>query len=570
MSDLQQEKLIVDQPSPVSVKGMKKILFQMENCICIVYTENGRKGTGFFCLIPYLNAYLPVLITNNHVLNESDIENGKIIKLMINNIVKIIKIDNSRKKYTNSDNNIDITIIEIKQNKDGIEIYNYLTLDENDINKNEENINCEYKNKSIYILHYPNGKLKVSYGLINDIVDNKRINHYCNTEEGSSGAPILSLETFKVIGIHCGCYPINIKLNYGTFIKYIIYLFNISYYNQKNKEKSLSSEIFFCKNNFNTYYPGERYYNKNLEQNPGKMTDRINLNLHNPNLRIFSNINNIKYYDSNIINDEENIPSKNGYKCQFIPNSVNRERKSNTILHNYNRIHPNNRKYNETEDNSPELFNKSKSLISFVLDDEKENRIYDNKGITSKLKSKFINENKKKLNLKIDKEKNDRNAQTPISARQSNNIYKRNNNNNEFSISFPQMISNKKEKIYKNMNYNLLINKDYDNGNLDKFCKIKEYIKNKYNIKKNNENDSDDDDRINKYSFEQFHHQIEVNSNECTIPNFDENYYSNTISNREFSFGKIIQDNKSENKNIFKKNIINNNKIFKKYFKQIK
>ena len=121
MSDLQQEKLIVDQPSPVSVKGMKKILFQMENCICIVYTENGRKGTGFFCLIPYLNAYLPVLITNNHVLNESDIENGKIIKLMINNIVKIIKIDNSRKKYTNSDNNIDITIIEIKQNKDGIE-----------------------------------------------------------------------------------------------------------------------------------------------------------------------------------------------------------------------------------------------------------------------------------------------------------------------------------------------------------------------------------------------------------------------------------------------------------------
>ena len=132
------------------------------------------------------------------------------------------------------------------------------------------------------------------------------------------------------------------------------------------------------------------------------------------------------------------------------------------------------------------------------------------------------------------------------------------------------MISNKKEKIFKNMNYNLLINKDYDNGNLDKFCKIKEYIKNKYNIKKNNENDSDDDDRINKYSFEQFHHQIEVNSNECTIPNFDENYYSNTISNREFSFGKIIQDNKSENKNIFKKNIINNNKIFKKYFKQIK
>ena len=58
--------------------------------------------------------------------------------------------------------------------------------------------------KSIYILHYPKGKLNVSYGLINIIIDNKTINHYCITEEGSSGSPILSLETFKLIGIHYG------------------------------------------------------------------------------------------------------------------------------------------------------------------------------------------------------------------------------------------------------------------------------------------------------------------------------------------------------------------------------
>ena len=72
---------------------------------------------------------MPVLITNNHILGENDIKNGKIIKLSIydNNIktnksnnevnneeIKIIKIDNSRKKYTNPDNKIDITIIEIK------------------------------------------------------------------------------------------------------------------------------------------------------------------------------------------------------------------------------------------------------------------------------------------------------------------------------------------------------------------------------------------------------------------------------------------------------------------------
>ena len=225
MSYFQQEKRIENQPIAVSIDNMRKIISQMENCICIIYTENGNKGTGFICKIPLLKN--PVLITNNHVLNENEIKNGKIIKLIINNKKpNTIKIDNSRAKYTNPDKSIDITIIEIKPNKDGIGIDNYLELDENDINKNEENIELEYPNKSIYILHYPKGKIYVSYGLINFINNNKTIYHYCNTEEGSSGSPILSLETFKVIGIHCGCYSGSQKLNYGTFIKYVIDLYN--------------------------------------------------------------------------------------------------------------------------------------------------------------------------------------------------------------------------------------------------------------------------------------------------------------------------------------------------------
>ena len=131
MADIKQEKLIKEQPIPVSLKDTKKILFQMENCICKIYLNNGEIGTGFFCKIPFNNNLLPVLITNNHVLNKDDIDNNKIIKLMINNEVKKIEIDNIRKRYTNSDENIDITIIEIKPNKDGI--YNYLELDENEI-----------------------------------------------------------------------------------------------------------------------------------------------------------------------------------------------------------------------------------------------------------------------------------------------------------------------------------------------------------------------------------------------------------------------------------------------------
>ena len=124
MSNIIQEKLIEKQPNPVSLKGMKKILFQMENCICKIYLINGKKGTGFFCKIPFNNNLLTVLITNNHILNEDDIKVNSIIKLSINNEVKKIEIDNLRKKYTNPDETIDITIIEIKPNKD--KIYNYL------------------------------------------------------------------------------------------------------------------------------------------------------------------------------------------------------------------------------------------------------------------------------------------------------------------------------------------------------------------------------------------------------------------------------------------------------------
>ena len=259
MSDIKQEKLIKEQPIPVSIENTKEILFQMENCICKIYLKNGEIGAGFFCKIPFNNNLLPVLITNNHVLNKDDIDNNKIIKLMINNEVKKIEIDNMRKRYTNSDKNIDITIIEIKPNKDGIN--NYLEIDVNDINKNKENIELEYKKKSIYILHYPNEELSVSYGIIKDIIDNKTINHYCNTEEGSSGSPILSLKTLKVIGIHYGSSK-KFEFNYGTFIKYGIDEFNkyndIKYKNEINiiykTEEESEENIFgekFIENNKN-------------------------------------------------------------------------------------------------------------------------------------------------------------------------------------------------------------------------------------------------------------------------------------------------------------------------------
>ena len=99
----------------------------MENCICKIFCQNGKIGTGFFTKIRFQNNLLPVLITNNHVLNDKDIENNKTIELIINNKVKRIEIDNSRKKYTNS--KLDVTFIEIKINKDDINENNMLEID---------------------------------------------------------------------------------------------------------------------------------------------------------------------------------------------------------------------------------------------------------------------------------------------------------------------------------------------------------------------------------------------------------------------------------------------------------
>ena len=205
------ETLIENQPIPVDIEGTKLILSQMENCICKIYQKD-KKGTGFFCKIPFpdKNNLLNVLITNNHILNEEDIENNKIIELIMYDKEKKIKreiaIDESRKRYTynNIEEGIDITIIEIKSNIDNIN--NFLEID-------DEIIELECKRKSIYILHYPKDKKLVSYGLIKDTLDNKKINHYCNTEEGSSGSPILSLNNYKVVGVHYGGSKTNTLIN---------------------------------------------------------------------------------------------------------------------------------------------------------------------------------------------------------------------------------------------------------------------------------------------------------------------------------------------------------------------
>ena len=87
-----------------------------------------------------------------------------------------IKISDSKKTYTNIEK--DVTIIEFNPNKDNINDESFLHIDKN-IYKDEPN--KIYKDKTIYIIHYENGKnVKYSLGTIKNISEDKyNIEHWC-------------------------------------------------------------------------------------------------------------------------------------------------------------------------------------------------------------------------------------------------------------------------------------------------------------------------------------------------------------------------------------------------------
>ena len=194
------EKKLNNYSEPVSLETTEKIIEQMKSCVCKINTENGQKGTGFFCKIPFpdFEHLLPILITNNHVIDEPILENekNKVILLLNNDKeIKEIQLEN-RITYTNKE--YDITFIELKEN-DGIT--EFLELD----NNIKTNVNIPYIGESIYILHYPGSKnVAVSYGILKNINKENSYNfeHLCSTDFGSSGAPILNLSNSKIIGVH--------------------------------------------------------------------------------------------------------------------------------------------------------------------------------------------------------------------------------------------------------------------------------------------------------------------------------------------------------------------------------
>ena len=240
-SDIIKEKHIHKSLAPLQIQDIEIILNQLKKCVCKIY-KNNCNGTGFFCKFNNLN----VLVTNNHILNFNDIQNGNKISFSWENgkYKKTITINNSRKVYT-SKKDYDTTFIQILEN-DGIQ--NFLEIDEEIYEENYENY-LNNSNDDLYILNYQDkNNISCSFGKLHEL-RKYTLSHYCNTKEGSSGSPILSLKTFKVIGIHRGASK-NSNYNLGTFIKC-----PISHFENEIEQ----NEILLKNNNIGNDFPYEIY-----------------------------------------------------------------------------------------------------------------------------------------------------------------------------------------------------------------------------------------------------------------------------------------------------------------------
>ena len=220
----EKESIIVGHSKPIKKKETLE-LFSREDSMCKIESRKvikGKlesiKGTGFFLYINNKDIHFnKCLITNNHILDENDIEINSEIIIEYKGNKKMIVINEKRKAFT--DIKIDYTCIEI--------------LDEDNIQqffKTEKNIDDmnSYKGQDIFILQYPNGnELSFSIGKIISIEDNK-IKHTSSTEGGSSGSPIISrYSNSSVIGLHYGTNnKFNLSITIDSIIKDLIKKYN--------------------------------------------------------------------------------------------------------------------------------------------------------------------------------------------------------------------------------------------------------------------------------------------------------------------------------------------------------
>ena len=209
--------------------------------------ENGipelKIGVGFICNISNIKAF----ITNYHIISQDFLNNEKRLKIYnYKDEEKEINLELDRYIYTNEE--LDFTIIEIIKEDN---LNNYLEIDDS----------CDYKDKRICSLQYLGGdKLQYLKGEISGLKDNYLL-YSLDQLDGSSGSPIISINSKKIIGLHKGSYndnknniaiPISLIFNKINFIKGI--------YNIRGED--IGKEILLMNNEY--LYMGQLMKNKEI------------------------------------------------------------------------------------------------------------------------------------------------------------------------------------------------------------------------------------------------------------------------------------------------------------------
>ena len=227
-----------DEKGMINAIAIKDYITKAEQAVCEISLSNGF-GSGFFCKIPYTqnnNLLLPVLITNNHVISKDILINNNDITIKINGKDKVISLK-QRKIWT--DEKLDFTCIEIKEDEDNI--HTFFNLDENALEKNYSNDNYLCGNVLIFAINKNDNKqLALSNGIIKKNEDSF-FAYTCNTYPGCSGGCIVNQFNNNIIGIHRGEIKIGNKnaINAGIYINHVINKI------KQSKEIILVKHIFY-------------------------------------------------------------------------------------------------------------------------------------------------------------------------------------------------------------------------------------------------------------------------------------------------------------------------------------
>ena len=81
--DIEYEQYIPEYPLELNIKGIEEIKQQMQKSICKIFLEENKVGTGFFLkfYIKNTNKTVKALVTNNHIINEKELNKKILISL---------------------------------------------------------------------------------------------------------------------------------------------------------------------------------------------------------------------------------------------------------------------------------------------------------------------------------------------------------------------------------------------------------------------------------------------------------------------------------------------------------